>query len=663
MQLLFRTSALSLSLALTSAIFPTVVSSSRSCPPLGAILPAPQSPSSSTHLAPSIANLTSLLDATLAAHYNDSAVAIAVQSIHEDAPLFTYYRTPKTHAGPSYGGGGKGGGGGGSERDVDGETIFRVGSVSKLVAALAALQLSHSHGQEKAKIDLDASVLKYIPQLANSSAEGIVRTPWEDVTVRSLTSHLSGLSTNTATDISLLPIPWTQLGLPPIANGTGPACSAFPGTAQLCTKADLIRDLNRRPPVYRPYAATPVYSNTAFALLGLVIEAATGRAFKDVVREQIFEPAGMNSSSFDGPVGSFDKMGFVAPGETTWNATLGVYEPAGGMFSSTRDLLRLGHSILTSRLLPPPLTRAWLHPLSHTSSPGQSVGAPWEILRADSLLSPSGSGLTSSRGGANGRKSQNRNRNRIIDVYTKTGDLGLYHAHLALLPSHDLVASVIVAGGSVSADSIARTKLLSETLRGVVPAVERAGRDEARRRYVGRYVDEESNSTLSITMSDNTNNDNGSHKGGENEDDGTGLILYGFSVHGVDVLANMDKFNNPASAAGSNSSAPGPKITARLYPTDVTARSEGAKCGGSNGTGVVAETAWRAIVDTTTDAQKDELDSQLFYMDGSCETWFGIDGPAYNYFTLTEFVFLTGKDGVVTGVRNPAFNVTMSRST
>ncbi|KAL3961039.1 hypothetical protein ACCO45_006156 [Purpureocillium lilacinum] len=555
MQLLFRTSALSLSLALTSAIFPTVVSSS------------------STHLAPSIANLTSLLDATLAAHYNDSAVAIAVQSIHEDAPLFTYFRTPTPHARPSSSGGqGGGGGNGGSERDVGGDTIFRVGSVSKLVAALAALQLSHSRDQEKARIDLDASVLKYIPQLANSTAEGMVRTPWEDVTVRSLTSHLSGLSTNTATDISLLPIPWTQLGLPP-----------------------------------SPYAATPVYSNTAFALLGLVIEAATGRAFKDVVREQIFEPAGMNSSSFDGPVGSFDKMGFVAPGEMTWNATLGVYEPAGGI-----------------------------------------------------LLSPSG-GLASSRGGANGRKS--RNRNRIIDVYTKTGDLGLYHAHLALLPSHDLVASVIVAGGSVSADSIARTKLLSETLRGVVPAVERAGRDEARRRYVGRYVDEESNSTLSITMSDNTNNDNGSHKGGENEDDGTGLILYGFSVHGVDVLANMDKFNNPASAAGSNSSAPGPKITARLYPTDVTARSEGAKCGGSNGTGVVAETAWRAIVDTTTDAQKDELDSQLFYMDGSCETWFGIDGPAYNYFTLTEFVFLTGKDGVVTGVRNPAFNVTMSRST
>lgn len=206
MQLLLRNSAfsLSLSLALISIILPTPVSSARSCPPLGAILPAPQSPSSSTHLAPSIANLTSLLDATLAAHYNDSAVAIAVQSIHEDAPLFTYYRTPKTHAGPSYGGGGKGGGGGGSERDVDGETIFRVGSVSKLVAALAALQLSHSHGQEKARIDLDASVLKYIPQLANSTAEGIVRTPWEDVTVRSLTSHLSGLSTNST---FLLPLP------------------------------------------------------------------------------------------------------------------------------------------------------------------------------------------------------------------------------------------------------------------------------------------------------------------------------------------------------------------------------------------------------------------------------------------------------------------------
>ncbi|KAJ6441416.1 beta-lactamase [Purpureocillium lavendulum] len=589
---------------ITALVGFVAVSSAGSCPPLGPVLPAPQSPSSSTHLRQSIAKLTSLLDTTLAARYNTSGIAIAVQSIHEDAPLFSYFRTPRGKAS-----------GYGTTRDIDMDTVFRVGSVSKLVTALAAMQQSRGHGLP-GKIDLDASVLEYIPELANSTAAGVVKTRWQDVTVRALASHLSGLADD-------------KFGLPPITNGTGPPCAAIPGASRLCTKADLVRDLNRRPPVYRPYAATPSYSNTGFALLGMVIEAAAGRPFKEVVQKHIFAPAGMNGSSFDGPVQSFDTVGFVPPMEPTWNATLGVYEPAfsaGGMFSSTRDLVQLGRSILSHRLLPESITRSWMHPLAHTSSPGQSVGAPWEILRTDNL--------TAARHG------------RVIDVYTKTGDLGLYHAHLALLPDYGLVASVIVAGAEVSADPLARTKLLSQTLRGLIPAVERAGRDEAREKYVGRYVDATTNSTLSVTMD------------GDDSDAGSGLFLAGFSARGFDVLDNIHKYN-PTAGAGSTastSSSPSPKVIARLYPTDVTSQS-GSRCGNGTSTG----TAWRAIVDSTTAAQREEQDTQLFYMDGSCEAWFGVDGPAYNYLTLTEFVFLTDEDGGVTGVRNLAFNVTMGK--
>lgn len=42
----------------------------------------------------------------------------------------------------------------------------------------------------------------------------------------------------------------------------------------------------------------------------------------------------------------------------------------------------------------------------------------------------------------------------------------------------------------------------------------------------------------------------------------------------------------------------------------------------------------------------------MFYKDGSCETWFMFEGSAYNYMTMTEFVLVTGKDGVVTVVKN-----------
>jgi CubicO group peptidase (beta-lactamase class C family) len=73
-----------------------------------------------------------------------------------------------------------------------------------------------------------------------------------------------------------------------------------------------------------------VYSNIAFALLGMVVEAATGQSFADVVQTSIFDEFGMNSSSFGGFVSAFnqssDPAGFVPAGDPTWNGTLGVFE-------------------------------------------------------------------------------------------------------------------------------------------------------------------------------------------------------------------------------------------------------------------------------------------------------------------------------------------------
>lgn len=127
-------------------------------------------------------------------------------------------------------------------------------------------------------------------------------------------------------DLAVFPVDtWQEMGLPKVAQGTGPTCSGLPGTAP-CTKDDLLSNINRRNPVFLPQSSSPVYSNLAYALLGLVIEAATGESFADVVQAGIFDVAGMDSTSFYGPVDSFEEDGFVPKGETTWNATLGVFE-------------------------------------------------------------------------------------------------------------------------------------------------------------------------------------------------------------------------------------------------------------------------------------------------------------------------------------------------
>lgn len=114
------------------------------------------------------------------------------------------------------------------------------------------------------------------------------------------------------------------MGLPAVRNGTGPTCSGLPGTKK-CNSNDIIDTINRKPPVELP-GATPLYSNLGYALLAMVVEAATGKKFDQVAKTGIFDVANMTSTSFNGPVEAFSEVGFVPKGESTWNVTLGIFE-------------------------------------------------------------------------------------------------------------------------------------------------------------------------------------------------------------------------------------------------------------------------------------------------------------------------------------------------
>ena len=61
-----------------------------------------------------------------------------------------------------------------------------------------------------------------------------------------------------------------------------------------------------------------------------------------------------------------------------------------------------------------------MKPHTHTSQFSLSVGAPWEIRR---VVLPS--------------------ENRIIDVYTKTGDIFAYSSIIALIPEYNVGFSIL----------------------------------------------------------------------------------------------------------------------------------------------------------------------------------------------------------------------------
>ena len=143
------------------------------CPPLGPVLLAPRSPGGNEEVKAASKQLRKAFD-TFAAQYNSSGISVAVKSIHEDDPLFSYQVSPRVTSGIG-------------TQSIDENTIFRVGSMSKLFTALAILQTG--------SIRLEDSILKYIPELENpASVDDIDTIDWQDITVGSLMAHLSGLT-------------------------------------------------------------------------------------------------------------------------------------------------------------------------------------------------------------------------------------------------------------------------------------------------------------------------------------------------------------------------------------------------------------------------------------------------------------------------------------
>ncbi|KAF9880293.1 beta-lactamase [Colletotrichum karsti] len=473
------------------------------CPPTGHTLPTAKSPSNSTlvrdtllKIQDSLANLTSSDD------LNGTGIAIGIKSIHEDAPLFELYHTPAIAEISS-------------TKEVNIDTVFRGGSITKLFTVLTALQNSHIKGSDP--------VTKYLPRLKedalkaqDGSAFNVV--PWDNITVEDLVTHLSGIGGDTATDLANFEsYPWKAMGLPAIANETRPRCSGLGGTKP-CTADDLFSALNKKPLVFKPHT-TPIYSNLGISLLSLVVEAATNKTYDSVLTETILKPLGLTNTSSTGP--DQDSWGFIPKDEPTWRGDAGIYTAAGGIYTNTRDMLTFGTAILSNNLTID--TSSWLKPRAFTTSSGYSVGAPWEILTSTTLL-PSGV---------------------PISIYTKSGDLGLYSNLLLLVPDYDLTISILTAGPA-STQFMFPARVISPVISALIPALEQANKDAAKTAFAGTYTDPETNSTVTLSI-----------------DDGPGLSLTDLKIRGVPVLPNIPNY--------STSITPGKtyNVSARLYPTNI----------------------------------------------------------------------------------------------
>ncbi|KAK4174318.1 beta-lactamase-like protein-like protein 2 [Triangularia setosa] len=491
------------------ATFPLSGVESKACPPLGAVLPPPRQPSKEFAVIEAVKSLKATFD-KVTSRYNASAVSIGVQSIYEDIPFVDLHYTPPIKNKNS-------------TETVTADTVYRIGSCTKVFTVLALLQQKN--------IRWDEPVTKYLPELKRNQAEGtdIEAVHWDSVTIGALASHISGIGRDLAFDLANFPVPFFQaekMGLQPLDDkARANHCSGL-GVTKACSKQDVLKNMPLRHPQYASYTA-PLYSNVGITLLGLVVEKVTNKSLDQLLKEKVLRPTGMQKTSLNEPPVS-DNEGFIPANDPTWSTKTGVFASSGGMYSSTSDMLSFGSAILSHKLLSPLATRKWLSPTSFTSSRGHVLGAPWEIQRAD-RLAPDG---------------------RIVDIYAKAGDLGQYHSMFALIPDYGIVVSVMTAGKEVSDEFFVQSHLVSQTLKAVIPALDAVTKEEAKKDFAGVYQDKESDSVVELAV-----------------DNGPGLAIKEWTVKGFNVLGNFTFYN----IAASGKKLPG---IARLYPSNLEAGSQ-----------------------------------------------------------------------------------------
>lgn len=199
---------------------------------------------------------------------------------------------------------------------VDENTAFQIASVSKSFTAAIISMLA-----DEGKLKWDDPVSKHLPDFK-------LYDKWatENLQIRDIMTHRTGLPEQSGTYIS-------KLGY---------------------TRKDLYHILQLIEPVTSP-RTTYAYNNSTFVIAEQLIERLTGKTWEENIQERIFNPLGMNSSTYNGdgylaaknvvqPHGMNYKDGkitsYCIEGENRaldWLTGLG---PAGSIVSTANDMLK-----------------------------------------------------------------------------------------------------------------------------------------------------------------------------------------------------------------------------------------------------------------------------------------------------------------------------------
>lgn len=213
--------------------------------------------------------------------------------------------------------------------DPDGKNVWSMdtqtalGSITKTFTAVVIMQLV-----EEGKLSLDDTINTWFPDQPNG----------DKITIHMLLSHTSGLANYISAE-NVFNSKWTHEWDP----------------------VDLVTEANKGGPVDEPGTKVAHYSNTNYALLGLIIEKVTGNSWFQELRSRIIEPLNLEHTTFlgeegvwggsmvagyakreDGYISTLELPNYPHP-STTW--------AAGAVVSTLSDLMTFANALFDGKLV------------------------------------------------------------------------------------------------------------------------------------------------------------------------------------------------------------------------------------------------------------------------------------------------------------------------
>ena len=234
------------------------------------------------------------------------------------------------------------------KKPVTEATSFNIMSVTKCFVAIAVVQLA-----DKGKMELDAPVKEYLSNLPDQ---------YGNVLIYQLLNHSSGV-----------PDYVHEEGYMAHANRTQ-------------SPMEVIQNVINKPLNFKPGEKNE-YSNSGYYLLGLAIEKVTGKKLSEYLKENVFEPSGMNDTYLED---TNSEKNFKAKGYTNSNGELkseislnpSQYWAAGGIVSTKNDLIKWNKNLMSGIVLPKKEIDQMMQPLKLGNGTLSEYGLGFELMNS-----------------------------------------------------------------------------------------------------------------------------------------------------------------------------------------------------------------------------------------------------------------------------------------